>query len=228
MEISNKKTSNQIIFDNVNEILHSMMQEITEPTRVREEELAEQLGVSRTPVREALIRLESTGMISLRPGKGALLIPVTDEEYYEWLQIREVLEGFAIHEATLNASQRDIERLRNIFLPYLNEETNKNLDDAAYAQSNVDFHKEIMSLAGNQLLEKIWHSFGHRIISHKRKTIKKLHRREDSLKEHMQMIDAMDNRNADLAEKLARQHVRQIRIALQNLKNQSTLLDILK
>lgn len=214
-----KKTPNQIVFDNVNELLSNMRQEITEPVRVREEELAERLGVSRTPVREALIRLESTGMISLRPGKGALLLPITDEDYIEWLQLREVLEGFAAHEATLNASQRDVERLQGIFQPFVNPDTNQKLDDVAYAQANVNFHKEIIALAKNNLLEKVWSAFGHRTISHRRKTIQRLHRREDSLKEHLQMIDAIASRNASLAEKLAREHVRKIHVALINSKN---------
>lgn len=214
-----KKTPNQIVFDNVNELLSNMRQEITEPVRVREEELAERLGVSRTPVREALIRLESTGMISLRPGKGALLLPITDEDYIEWLQLREVLEGFAAHEATLNASQRDVERLQGIFQPFVNPDTNQKLDDVAYAQANVNFHKEIIALAKNNLLEKVWSAFGHRTISHRRKTIQRLHRREDSLKEHLQMIDAIASRDASLAEKLAREHVRKIHVALINSKN---------
>ncbi|KDB58178.1 iron dependent repressor, N-terminal DNA-binding domain protein, partial [Bordetella bronchiseptica A1-7] len=92
------------MFEDVSALLRDMMKDITEPVRVREEDLANQLGVSRTPVREALIRLESTGMVHLRPGRGALLTPVTDEEYIEWLQLREQLEGFATREAALNAS----------------------------------------------------------------------------------------------------------------------------
>lgn len=212
-----KKTPSQIIFDNVNELLSNMRQDITEPIRVREEELAERLGVSRTPVREALIRLESTGMISLRPGKGALLLPITDEDYIEWLQLREILEGFAAHEATLNASQRDVERLMSIFQPFLDPVSNAKQEDSAYAQANVNFHKEIIALAKNSLLERVWSAFGHRTISHRRKTIQKLHRREDSLKEHMEMIEAIANRDAVLAEKLAREHVRKIHVAL--LKN---------
>lgn len=202
-----KKAGAQSVFEDVSALLRDMMKDITEPVRVREEDLANQLGVSRTPVREALIRLESTGMVHLRPGRGALLTPVTDEEYIEWLQLREQLEGFATREAALNASQRDVERLRALFAPFIG------LDEDAFApvpygQANVAFHKEIIALANNRLLERVWAAFGHRQTTYRRQTIKRLHRFGTSLREHLAIIDAIERRDAELAEKLARQHVR--------------------
>ncbi len=193
-------------------MLNDMMKDITEPIRVREEDLANQLGVSRTPVREALIRLESTGLVSLRPGRGALLSPVTDDEYVEWLQLREVLEGFAAREAALNASQRDVERLHALFEPFLGEEGPEHAAEA-YAQANVAFHKEIMALANNLLLERVWAAFGHRQTTYRRQTIKRLHRSSDSLRDHLAIIDAIARRDADLAEQLARAHVRDLHTA---------------
>ncbi len=206
MDSTQKKPITQSVYEDVRTLLGSMMQDLTEPVRVREEDLANQLGVSRTPVREALIRLESTGLVSLRPGRGALLSPVTDGEYIEWLQLREMLEGFAAHEAALNASQRDVERLRALFAPFLDAPSEER-DASAYAQANVTFHEEIMALAHNRLLEKVWAAFGHRQTTFRRQTIKRLHRGEDSLREHLAMIDAIEQRNAGLAERLAREHV---------------------
>ena len=211
MDSTQKKTA-QSVYEDVRTLLGSMMQDLTEPVRVREEDLANQLGVSRTPVREALIRLESTGLVSLRPGRGALLSPVTDQEYIEWLQLREMLEAFAAHEAALNASKRDVERLRALFQPFLVESADDR-DAAAYAQANVAFHEEIMALANNRLLEKVWAAFGHRQTTFRRQTIKRLHRGEDSLREHLEMIDAIEQRDADLAEKLARAHVHGLLVA---------------
>ncbi len=113
-ELHSRQTG-QSILHAVSDYLQTLRGGITEPIRVREEALAEHLGVSRTHVREALIRLESSGMVSLRPGRGALLMPVTDTDYLEWLQIREQMEGLATREAALNASQRDVDQLRAIF-----------------------------------------------------------------------------------------------------------------
>lgn len=207
MDSIQKKADGQSVFQDVSALLRDMQSNITEPVRVREEELANQLGVSRTPVREALIRLEGMGMIHLRPGRGALLTPVSDEEYIEWLQLREQLESFATREAALNASQRDVERLRDLFTAFIGLKE-EGFPSVAYGQANVAFHKEIIALARNRLLERVWEAFGHRQTSYRRQTIKRLHRFTTSLSEHLAIIDAIECRDADLAEKLARQHVR--------------------
>ncbi len=218
MDSTQKTPTGQSVYEDVSALLRDMMSGITEPVRVREEDLANQLGVSRTPVREALIRLESTGMVSLRPGRGALLSPVTDNEYIEWLQLREVLEGFATREAALNASQRDVERLRAIFESFLGIKEEDFAADA-YAQANVAFHKEIIALANNQLLERVWAAFGHRQTTYRRQTIKRLHRWGDSLREHLAIIDAIERRDADLAESLAKEHVRKLHVAFKKSIN---------
>lgn len=195
------------VFDDVRKLLRERMKDITEPVRVREGELASFLGVSRTPVREALIRLESTGMVSLQPGKGALLCPVSDKDYLEWLQLREQLEGFATREAALNASQRDVERLRAIFKQFMVKDESS-IEQDAYGKANVSFHKEIIRLANNRLLDRVWDAFGHTQTTYRRQTIKRLHRSRDSLREHLAIIDAIEQRDAELAEALAKEHVR--------------------
>lgn len=202
-----KNSNPETVFGDVSALLRERMKGITEPVRVRESELANLLGVSRTPVREALIRLESTGMVSLQPGKGALLCPVSNKDYVEWLQLREQLEGFATREAALNASQRDVERLRAIFERFVTEDESDAGQDA-YAKANVSFHKEIIRLANNRLLDRVWEAFGHLQTTYRRQTIKRLHRSSDSLREHVAIIDAIEQRDAELAETLAREHVR--------------------
>ncbi|WP_322999445.1 GntR family transcriptional regulator [Castellaniella sp.] len=222
MDSTQKRKASQSVYEDVRTLLGDMMQGLTEPIRVREDELAAQLGVSRTPVREALIRLESTGLISLRPGRGALLSPVTDGEYLEWLQLREVLEGFAAREAALNASQRDVERLRALFEPFLTSSVDDR-DAGAYAQANVTFHEEIVALANNRLLEQVWAAFGHRQTTFRRQTIKRLHRGADSLREHLAMIDAIAQRDADQADRLARAHVHALFDAFQEYRRSADL-----
>ncbi|MBO9680457.1 MAG: GntR family transcriptional regulator [Acidovorax sp.] len=208
------KLTGQGVFEAVSAHLHELRAAITEPIRIREEDLAAQLGVSRTPVREALIRLDSTGFISLRPGRGALLQPVSDRDYLEWLQLREQLEGFAAREAALNASQRDVLALRAIFEPFL-EPGVAEAQSAEYSQANVAFHTEIIRLANNHLLERVWASFGHRQTSYRRKTIARLHRSADSLREHLAIISAIERRDAEQAEALARAHVHELYVAVE-------------
>ncbi len=218
-------STNLGVFEAVSAHLNELRSTITEPVRVREEDLAKQLGVSRTPVREALIRLDSTGLISLRPGRGALLQPVSDRDYLEWLQLREQLEGFAAREAAMNASQRDVMALRAIFEPFL-EPGVAETKAAQYSQANVAFHVEVIRLANNHLLERVWASFGHRQTSYRRQTIARLHRSAESLREHLAIIDAIERRDADQAEALARAHVRELHAAVEQVASQLTTQDI--
>ncbi len=212
---SQTKLDSQQVFEAVNAHLVSLRAGITEPVRVREEALAGKLGVSRTPVREALIRLESSGVINMQPGRGAVLMPLTDSDYLEWLQIREQLEGVATREAALNASKRDVDRLRAFFALFQADSLGE-AEDVEYAKANVFFHKEIIRLSGNGLLARIWESFGHLQTSFRRRTIAQLHRRGDSLRQHLEIIDAIEARDAERAELLARQHVKHLITAVKN------------
>lgn len=211
-----KRAAGQDVFEAIHDYLQQLRATVTEPTRIREETLAQQLGVSRTPVREALIRLQGSGMVQLRPGRGALLMPVTQRDYLEWLQIREPLEALAAREAALNASQHDVDRLRALFLPFLPQaHPAKDADTVdAYNAANVAFHEALMRLSGNQLLLRMWQAFGHLQTSHRRNTIARLQRRHESLREHLAIIDAIEQRNAPLAETLARNHVHALYLAV--------------
>src|SRR5690554_1063335 len=116
------------IYDAVRSHVLELIKKIDEPVRVREEELAKKLGVSRTPVRQALARLGQEGIIKLEPRRGALLSPMTQEDYLEWLKLRVELEALAAREAALNASQRDVDTLRAIFAPFTDDNIDEKID----------------------------------------------------------------------------------------------------
>ncbi|WLW61049.1 GntR family transcriptional regulator [Achromobacter aegrifaciens] len=185
----------------------ALVRDISEPVRVREEELARKLGVSRTPVREALLRLGQEGILTMERHRGALLSPLTHEQYLEWLKLRVELEGFAAREAAMNASQRDVDALRKIFAPFNDENLDVLIDE--YSAANVDFHIALIRLASNGLLEKVWELFGHRDML-KTKTIKRLNRGRQSLSDHLALIDAIERRDAAEAERIARSHVEEL------------------
>ncbi|NYT26066.1 GntR family transcriptional regulator [Alcaligenaceae bacterium] len=210
------------VYRTVRDHVLDLVKRIDEPVRIREQELAEKLGVSRTPVRQALLRLGQDGILSLEPRKGAILAPTTTRDYIEWLKLRVELEGFAAREAALNASKRDVDALRAIFAGYNDDTLDQDDKAAGYAAANVEFHAALMSLADNRLLERIWGSFGHRGMLRTR-TIARLHRASQSLREHLAMIDAIERRDAALAERLAREHVEgllnQVTHELENKEN---------
>src|SRR3989338_6829835 len=82
--------------------------------RVPEQEIAQSLGISRTPIREAFRQLESEGFISVTPRKGAVVSPITDKDVNEFYAIKSLLEGFAAKTACPKLAQKDIKRLESL------------------------------------------------------------------------------------------------------------------
>ncbi|HYG44499.1 MAG TPA: GntR family transcriptional regulator [Bordetella sp.] len=198
------QSDSEVVYHQVRDYVLDLVKHIQEPVRIREQNLAAKLGVSRTPVRQALLRLGQDGILSLEPRKGAVLAPTSPRDYIEWLKLRVELEGFAAREAALNASKRDVDTLYAIFAGFDDQTLEQKAGE--YAAANVEFHAVIMRLADNRLLERIWGSFGHRSML-KTRTIARLQRARQSLREHLAMIQAIERRDAPLAEKLARAHV---------------------
>lgn len=187
--------------------LGEMAAGLTEPVHIREEELARSLGVSRTPVREALHRLGQEGLVKFRPRRGAQLMPASLSEYLEWLSIREVLEGLAASEVARNGAAI-APRLREIFSGFDERAVVERAAD--YAKANADFHAIIIEQSGNSLLVKAWQSFGHVKMVGLR-VIERLNRGKQSLREHNDIIAAIAAGDADRAETVARAHVRAVR-----------------
>ena len=187
--------------------LAEMATGLTEPVPVREEELARALGVSRTPVREALRRLEQEGLVAFEPRRGARLMPASLGEYLDWLKIREVLEGLAAGEVATR-SPATAARLSALFAGFDAAATTTRPDD--YAAANAAFHLAVIEASGNALLARAWTSFGHVKMAGLR-FIARLGRGPRSLVEHRAIIAAIGAGDGDEAERLARAHVRALR-----------------
>ncbi|MBM9620414.1 GntR family transcriptional regulator [Streptomyces zhihengii] len=122
-------------------------------TLLTEGELADAVGVSRTPVREALLKLEVEGLIKLYPKKGALVLAVSAQEIADVVETRLLVEEFAVRKA-VPAPARLIARLEELL-----DEQRRHLDAgdlAAFAVSDRCFHAEIVRHAGNEILSKLY------------------------------------------------------------------------
>ena len=122
-----------------------------------EGELADSVGVSRTPVREALLRLQAEGLVRLLPKRGALILPVTADEVSDVLETRRLVETFAVRKAiTAPASSglvtslgTQLDRMRTAM---------KNRDARAYVEADRDFHEAIVAATGNEILTTLYGS----------------------------------------------------------------------
>jgi DNA-binding GntR family transcriptional regulator len=183
--------------------------------RLREEELARRFRVSRTPVREALGKLEVEGLVANRPGRGLVVAELGHEEIVEIYVLREVLEGAATRLAAERATELDLARL-GLVLQAIDEATDERADERV-VRLNADFHHIIWRVAGNRRLLKLLNDLQDAIRRFQRLTLLYPGRMEQALEEHRALFDAIRRRDSAAAEAIAREHMRQvlkIRIAL--------------
>ncbi len=176
-----------------------------EPPKLDERYLAESLGVSRTPVREALSRLEQEGLVRSIPRRGAFVVRKTKQEILEVIQVWAALESMAARLATRVASDEEIGELRKLFVTFQNpDEPQARIDE--YSETNIRFHQAIIALSGNELLQRLADVPFLHMRGIRAKTISENDRASRSIVDHMHIIEALEARDAPLAEQLVRDH----------------------
>jgi DNA-binding GntR family transcriptional regulator len=183
----------------------------TEPVSLREADLARRLGVSRTPVREALNRLQQEGVLEVEPRRGAKVYPPNEDEYLVWLEIREVMEGAAARRAAGRASKEAIVELKQLCGVF--ENADPEADPARYFEANARFHNLILELSGAAILQRLGRAYDY-FASGRHRATQHLGRLKHSLDEHRALVKAIERGDGDAAERLAREHVRNLRDAL--------------
>jgi DNA-binding GntR family transcriptional regulator len=175
--------------------------------RVMEVEVAEWLDVSRTPVREALRRLENEGMLSLESRTGLVVSSITRDAMLELYVMREVLEGTAARLCAENASDIELMELEEI----TRREDRLQGDYAALARLNRIFHDTIHRAAHNRYLEKSLSAVNDSMCLLGKSQMLIPQRAQEAKAQHAELFHALRKRDADAAETIARQHVRSAR-----------------
>jgi DNA-binding GntR family transcriptional regulator len=170
--------------------------------RVREEEVARNLGVSRTPVREALQRLQQRGILILGPGRGLVVAQLSHEQVVELYAMREILEGSAARFAAMQATPAEIATLYQ-----LQEELRTADDDMLHITLNRRFHQAIYEAAHNRYLIQTLESLNDSFALLRSSTFRLPHRTRNSDEERHCIIAAIEKRDPELAEKEAREHI---------------------
>ena len=172
---------------------------------LKESVLSERLGVSRTPIRSAIHRLAEDGLVSIVPNKGAVVRGIDAEDLINIYKIRIRLEGLASASAATNISKEAIERLRSGI--ELSEFYISKKDAEHVKELDTEFHLEIYKASGNPQLEKILSELHRKIKSYRKMSLSVSGRLENSLKEHKEILNAIEMRDAELADKLTSAHV---------------------
>jgi DNA-binding GntR family transcriptional regulator len=175
-----------------------------EDIRLDERKLAQDFGISRTPVREAMAQLESEGFVRSVPRRGIYVVRKTKREVIEMITAWAALESMAARLITRVASEEDIAGLRRMFATFERGAVAAKLDE--YSEVNIEFHQTIIRLSSNQvLIDMAENLFAHmRMI--RRKTIGEKDRVDRSIRDHINIIEALEARATDRAEELVRDH----------------------
>ena len=175
-----------------------------EEIRLDERTLSLELGVSRTPVREALARLEQDGLVRTVPRRGVFVVRKTKREILEMIVLWAALEGMAARLITETAKDEDIAGLRRMFARFDGGTLHARLDE--YSEVNIAFHQTIIELSDNQVLIKLAANLFTHMRMIRGQTIGEDDRVDRSIHDHMNIIQALEARDTERAEDLVRQH----------------------
>jgi len=172
--------------------------------RLDERQLAQDFGVSRTPVREAMAQLEREGFVRSVPRRGIYIVRKTRIEVIEMITAWAALESMAARLITQSASDADIAGLRRMFATFEDDKLHAKLDE--YSEVNIAFHQTIIELSGNRVLIQLAENLFTHMRMIRGKTIGEDDRVERSIHDHMNIINALEARDTERAEDLVRQH----------------------
>ena len=173
--------------------------------RLDEKRLAAELGVSRTPVREALARLEHEGLVRIMPRRGVYIVRKSKAEIIEMIKIWAALESMAARLVCEQATDDEIASLRALFSNFEDtDEVRFHLNE--YSVANLRFHQRIIELSHAQLLTSMAESLLAHVRAIRTRSLGEDDRAERSIVDHMHIIEALEARDAELAERLVRAH----------------------
>ena len=175
---------------------------------LREITIGEEMGVSRTPVREALRQLELEGLVSIIPNKGAYVTGITMKDVRDIYKIRSQLEGLCARWATQNITEEQIENLEEIIL-LSDFHLHKKGEGQTEQVSEMDgkFHKIMYEASQSRILEHLLKDFHKYVQMARTMSIEAPNRAEKSIEEHREILNAIKAKDAERAEMLANQHI---------------------
>jgi DNA-binding GntR family transcriptional regulator len=170
-----------------------------------ERALSERLGVSRTPIREAIAMLEQDGFVKTVPRRGIMVVRRTKSEIVDMIRAWAALESMAARLITTTARKKDITALRDFFKDFHKDRLPQDHIEE-YSKANIAFHQALISLSESPVLVDMTNEILLHVRGYRQLTIGRSERIAASLPEHLGIIDALEQRDTELAEKRARDH----------------------
>ena len=177
--------------------------------RMDERTLSEQFGISRTPLRETLARLDQEGIVRIEPRRGIFIVRKSKAEILDMITVWAALESMAARLITLHASDEEIASLHKLLGVYRGEDLNAHIDE--YSDTNISFHQAIIAMANCDLINEITDKLFLHVRAIRARTIFEEDRANRSIVDHKEIIEALEARSTERAERLVREHTLKLR-----------------
>ena len=203
INIDNYKPLRDVVFERLRKAI--VEGSLKPGQRLMEVQLAEQLGVSRTPVREAIRKLELEGLVIMLPRKGAYVADMSIKDVIDLLEVRAALEGLAASLAAERMMPENVEKLKNI-----SDELKKNVENSNLSETlkkDVEFHQCIFEASGNNKLVQMINSLWEQVYRFREGYMSDYNAALEIIKEHEKLIGAIENGESEKASKYAREHI---------------------
>ena len=202
-DIQNHKPLREMVYEELK--MQILKGSIIPGTRMMEVELAEEMGVSRTPIREAIRKLEKEGLVTIEPRRGAYASMISTEDMVEILEVRQDLEGLAAYFAADRMTDAQMEALRQVSASYDDAVKRGNMEDMI--KHDTRFHHIIVESCRNKILVQMIEQLQELVLRFRYIYYDNFRRAENMPEEHAAILAAIAEGNADKARAAADIHV---------------------
>ena len=210
VNLNDYKPLREVIFNTLREAI--IVGELKPGERLMEVQLAEKMGVSRTPVREAIRKLELEGLVNMIPRKGAHVADLSVKDIMDALEVRASLDGLATALAAERITDEELKELKRVqlqFVQYVEKGTLQGL-----VKKDVEFHDIIYNSSRNEKLIQITNNLREQVQRFRVIYPKDYDSTREIIKEHTGIFDALEKRDRELAQKVAQKHIKNQEIAI--------------
>ncbi|HHW31241.1 MAG TPA: GntR family transcriptional regulator [Clostridiaceae bacterium] len=212
VNLNDYKPLREVIFNTLKEAI--IVGELKPGTRLMEVQLAEKMGVSRTPVREAIRKLELEGLVTMVPRKGAHVASLSPKDIVDVLEVRAALDGLAASLSSLKMKEDQIKELRQINKQFANFVAKENLQGSI--KKDVEFHELIYRSSGNEKLMQIVSNLREQVQRFRVIYLKDYSSQKDIESEHEEIIEAIAKKDPEAALNAAKRHIKNQEIGIIN------------
>ena len=203
IRLDNYKPLRELVFESLHEAIISG--QLSPGERMMEIQLAEEMGVSRTPIREAIRKLELEGLVLMIPRKGAYVAGLSMKDIADVFEIRRALEGLAAELAAERITDEELEELERYLVKIAEEIEAQDLDKVVAI--DTDFHTLIYNASRNQRLTQIISNLREQIQRFRTTSLSYPGRMKSALEEHRKIVEAIATRDGEMARKIAQEHI---------------------